>query len=114
VNGAGPLAGTTLAHKLDNAAAPSILTSLRSGGNLAMPPAVVRVGAGDSEDVAVLPEGHRGFYEWGVTLDLVVDQRSQRVSFGSPAHPLRSFLSGRAPLDYSYNPSTRSWVRSHF
>jgi hypothetical protein len=112
--GAGALGGTYLEHNLDRPVAPSRLASQFGAHKFAMPPAVFRVGAGGSEDVAIQPAGRPGrFYDWGLTLDMVVDQRSQRFTFGSRAHPLRSYVP-RAPQadnirSVDYNFGTRSW-----
>jgi hypothetical protein len=115
--GAGPLGGTYLERNLDRPVVPSLLATQFGAHKLAMPPAVFRVGAGGSEDLAIQPAGRPGrFYDWRLTLDLVVDQRSQRFTFGSRAHPLRSYVP-RAPQadnipSVDYNFGTRSWGKA--
>jgi hypothetical protein len=80
-----------------------------------MPPGVFKVPAGGSEQLAVEPHGGTNrFYEWSLTLDVTVDQRSKKISIGSASHPLRTYIGPRFQRGFEYNPASHSWVKSAF
>ncbi len=110
VAGAGPSPGTLLSVNLERPnARPTIVADDGRDQPLALPDAVISVERGRTEEVAVNPSGARRMYEWGVTLTLVVDQRTQTVTFGSRQHPLRSWL-GDIPHDsFDYDFESQSW-----
>jgi hypothetical protein len=113
VTGAGPSPGTLLNLDLVHPnARPTIVADDGRDEPLALPDAVIAVGRGRTEDIALSPIGAQRFYEWAVTLTLVVDQRSQTATFGSRARPFRSWLGPVPARAVNYDFRTRVWRRS--
>jgi hypothetical protein len=111
LSGAGPYSGTRLNVDLDHPnAKPTIVADDGRDQPLSIPNAVINIDRGHTEYVAVYPRGGDQFYEWSLELQLVVDQRSSTVVYGSQDKPLRSWLgvdNNHAAYDYDY--STNSW-----
>lgn len=108
--GAGPSPGTLLGTDLTRPnARPTIVADDGREEPLAMPNAVITVGRGQTEYVAVTPKGQPRMYEWAVSLSLVVDQQPQTVSFGSAQHPLRSWLGRMPSKSYDFDFQARAW-----
>lgn len=111
--GAGPEPGTLLDVNLARPyLSPTIVADDGSNTPLAVPNAVINIAPGHTEYIAVTPTGAAEMYEWSVTLDIVVAQRHQLVTFGSPQRPLRSWLGTRPPDSraYTFSVQSRRWV----
>jgi len=108
--GGGPSPGTLL--RVDLARPSTLPTIVADNGAmtpLSMPNAVINVGAGQTEYVAVSPNGRAYLYEWAITLHLVVDQRDEAVVLGSRSRPLRSWLGKEPAVAYDYDFQARRW-----
>ncbi len=110
VHGAGPIPGTLLNLDLANPGLPpTIVADNGSNTPLKLPDAVINIDPGHTEYVALTPVGAPRMYEWAATLRVVVAQHTRSVTFGSPSHPLRSWL-GRFPrTSYDHPHSGGSW-----
>jgi hypothetical protein len=111
--GAGPVPGTRIDLNLDRPGEPPTIVS-ESGRDvpLSLQRAVIDIPRGQTQPVAVYSHGRKRFYEWSVELELVVDQRPQRVVLGSPGAPLRSWLGALPSPVYDFDARTHQW-RSH-
>lgn len=91
---------------------PTIVADDGSDIPLSVPNAVINIDPGHTAYIAVTPSGAAEMYEWSVTLDIVVAQRHQLVTFGTPRQPLRSWLGTHPSEDHTYTFSNEShrWV----
>jgi hypothetical protein len=110
VHGAGPIPGTLLTLHLANPnAPPTIVADDGSDTPLRLPDAVINIEPGHTEYIALTPDGAPRMYEWSVTLQVVVAQHTKSITFGSPSHPLRSWLGSLPATAYDHAPSGGSW-----
>ena len=109
VSGAGAVAGTFVHVDLQDLAVLPTLTSLANPRPLAMPGAVDNIDPGHTEYLQIVPKASAGFYEWSVTLTIVVDQHATRYTFGSTSRPLRTWF-GPTPSNY-LTCKIDSWCR---
>lgn len=111
LHGAGMVPGSYLNVNLDRPNAyPTIISESGQLTPLEMPGAVINIDPGHTEDISVQPSGHRGMlYSWSLRLAIVVNQRQERFTFGSPTNPLRSWFGPIPPNAYDYDMQMHSW-----
>ncbi len=110
VHSAGPMPGTLLNVNLDRPDdPPTLVADDGSDRPLSMPDAVIDIGPGRTELLAVTPRGMPRLYEWSVDVGVIVNQRRQTFTFGSATDPLRAWLGKRPTNSYDYNLASRSW-----
>jgi hypothetical protein len=76
---------------------------------LSMPDAVINIDPGHTENINITPRGDNRFYQWSLSLTVVVDQHSQSFTLGSTEHPLRSWLGITPSSAYDYFQRSHSW-----
>jgi hypothetical protein len=74
-----------------------------------MPPEVINVAPGHTEYIEVNAERENKLYEWSLTLEISIDQRRERRSFGSQARPLRSWGGPFPSSVYVFPRGADSW-----
>lgn len=111
MHGAGPVPGTYLNVNLDRPNAyPKIVSDSGQLTPLKMPGAVININPGHTEYISLQPSGHRGMlYSWSIRLVVVVDQKQEKFTIGSPANPLRSWVGPIPSNVYDYSMQTHSW-----
>ena len=110
LHGAGPVPGTFVNVNLSRPnAIPTIVADNGTSKPLSMPGAVINVSPGHTEYLQFITRGRNLFYDWSIRLQVVVDEHTETFSFGSAAHPLRTWL-GKAPAhSYDYNQAVHTW-----
>jgi hypothetical protein len=116
LHGGGPLPGTMVDVNLSHPEARSIVLVQSRPNDLsspvkkrAMPGAVINISPGHTEYIQLNTLGKGWYYEWSVRLQVVVDQRTETFTFGSPQHPLSTWL-GKSPAPaYDYNAADHQW-----
>jgi hypothetical protein len=76
---------------------------------LSMPDAVINIDPGHTEDINITPRGDDRFYQWSLSLTIVIDQHSQSFTIGSAEHPLCSWFGITPSLAYDYFQKSHSW-----
>jgi len=114
VSGAGPSPGTLLNVDLDRPnALPTIVSDDGSNVALSVPNAVISIPAGQTEYVAITPTGSKRWYEWSVSLDVVVNQQTTSYAFGNLKSPLMSWLGPMPAISYDFDFASHSWRQLH-
>jgi hypothetical protein len=113
LHGGGPIAGTLLTVDLSRPdVAPTVVADDGSDKPLSLPGAVIDVPAGQTQYVVVTPHGEPTFYEWSLTLRVIVDQRPATFTFGSREHPLLSWLGIVPTQAYDYDLQRHVWSQT--
>lgn len=115
VYGAGGYEPTYVTIDLSRPESPPTLSEDEKGGEIGpIPNAVFTVAPGRTETLELQAHGEPGMlYEWGVDLDVTVNQRTEKVTFGTPQKPLRSW-SVDDPPQVDYDPKTQQWRPAPF
>lgn len=108
--GGGPIPGTLLNIDLTHPGAiPTVVSDIGTAVPLSMPGAVINIDAGQTQYINVVPRGRNEFYDWSVTLTVIVDQNTETFVFGSAHNPLRSWLGPTPHRGYDYSMRGHSW-----
>lgn len=115
VYGAGGYEPTYVRIDLRRPSKAPTLSQEEKGGEIGpIPNAVFTVAPGRTERLELQAGGEPGvLYEWGVEVDVTVDQRTETIAFGTASKPLRSW-SVDAPSPVDYDPATQQWRPAPF